>query len=81
MSLFKPNHMSASEILCSFIQCPALLACVYALSPNTRGVYFFFQAWRSPAESIAPKRPDHGRSVHGEPKFTEDSVYYTQLQT
>ena len=36
---------------------------------------FFFKAWRSPAESMAPKRSDHGRSVHGEPKFTEESVY------
>ena len=44
-------------------------------------VTFFFKAWRSPAESIAPKRPDHGRSVHGEPKFTEESEYCTQFQT
>ena len=41
----------------------------------------FFKAWRSPAESIAPKRPDHGRSVHGEPKSTKDIEYCTQSQT
>ena len=38
----------------------------------------FFKAWRSPAESIARKRPDHGQSVHGEPKFTKDrQLLYT----
>ena len=41
----------------------------------------FFKAWRSPAESIAPKRPDHGQSVHGEPKFTRDQGYCTQNPT
>ena len=41
----------------------------------------FFKAWRSPAESIAPKRHDHGQSVHGEPKFTKDSDYCTQNPT
>ena len=31
---------------------------------------FFFQAGRSP-QSIASKRPNHGVSVHGKPKFSE----------
>ena len=38
-----------------------------------------FKAWRSPAESIAPKRPDHGQSVHGEPKFTLKSGLCTKV--
>ena len=38
---------------------------------------FFFKTLQSPAESIAPNRPDHGHSVHGEPKFTKESSLCT----
>ena len=58
-----------------FLMCVCVCMCV----PSVPCV--FFKAWWSPAESTSPKRPDHGRSVHGEPKFTEDKEYYTQLQT
>ena len=38
----------------------------------------FFKAWRSPTESIAPKRPNHR---HSEPNFTKDSNLFAQNPT
>ena len=40
---------------------------------------FCLQALRSPAENNALMQPDHGHSIHGEPKFTSKKQIFTGL--